>query len=143
MVMGATVANLARHHEYPFHAIEAVDWPVLILFFVLAGASLDLAALLSVGTLGGAYVVLRVLGKVVGGWLGGLVGGSPPETRRRVGLALLPQAGVALGMALVAAAKLPEYRQAILSVAIGSTVFFELFGPLVTRYVLRGHASPS
>ena len=50
---------------------------------------------------------------------------------------MLPQAGAAMGMALVAANLLPEYRQLLLSVVIGTTVFFELIGPPITRLALR------
>jgi Kef-type K+ transport system membrane component KefB len=136
MVMGATVANLARHHDRPFHAISAVDWPVMILFFVLAGASLETDAVLTAGSIGAAYVVLRVIGKISSGWLGGRLGRTREVYGRWIGVALLPQAGVAMGMALVASSQLPEYRQEILSIAIGSTVLFELAGPFATRLAL-------
>jgi Kef-type K+ transport system membrane component KefB len=64
MVMGATIANLAKHHERPFHAIEGVEWPFLLLFFVLAGASFEISALKDFGFIGAAYVVFRVIGKI-------------------------------------------------------------------------------
>jgi Kef-type K+ transport system membrane component KefB len=137
MVTGATVANLARHHERPFHAIQAVDWPVMVLFFVLAGASLQIDAVLAVSGIGMAYMGWRTVGKVGGGWLGAKLGGADPLHGRWIGMALLPQAGVAMGMALVASNQLPEYRQEILSIAIGSTILFELFGPIATRLALR------
>ena len=54
-----------------------------------------------------------------------------------MGVALLPQAGVAIGMALVASNYFPEYRQTLLSVVIGSTIFFEIIGPVFTRLALR------
>ena len=56
MVMGAVVANLAKHHEYPFHAIEDIEWPFMVIFFVLAGASLEFGTLRDIGLFGaGAY----------------------------------------------------------------------------------------
>ncbi|MCB9778477.1 MAG: cation:proton antiporter [Alphaproteobacteria bacterium] len=135
VVMGAVVANLARHHERPFRAIESIETPFLVLFFVLSGASLQLDALGDVGLVGVAYVVLRVLGRLMGGLLGAAAAGMPVATRRWVGPALLPQAGVALGMALVAAERLPELA-ALLPVAVLSTVAFELAGPIATRIAL-------
>jgi len=54
-----------------------------------------------------------------------------------MGVALLPQAGVAIGMALVAANHFPEYRQTLLTVVISSTVFFEIIGPMFTRLTLE------
>ena len=136
MVLGATVANLAQHHTRPFHAIEGIERPFLILFFVFAGASLHLEALVTIGTVGILYVGARILGRVVGGWLGGALCGSPPATRNWIGLALLPQAGIALGVALLAAERFPDLGQSLLTVAIGATVAFELGGPLCTRYAL-------
>jgi hypothetical protein len=54
-----------------------------------------------------------------------------------MGFALLPQAGVAIGMALLAATKFPEHRQSILSIVISTTVFFELIGPIFTLVAIR------
>jgi Kef-type K+ transport system membrane component KefB len=137
MVMGAVVTNLATHHEYPFHAIEDIEWPFMVIFFVLAGASLEFSALRDIGLIGAVYVVCRIAGKVLGAWLGGRHGRARQETRRWMGVAMLPQAGAAMGMALVATNLLPEYRQVVLSVVISTTVFFELIGPAFTRLALR------
>lgn len=137
MVMGAVVANLATHHEYPFHAIEDIEWPFMVIFFVLAGASLEFQALRDIGLIGVTYVICRITGKVLGAWVGAKYGGAAGMTRRWMGVAMLPQAGAAMGMALVATTLLPEYRQVILSVVISTTVFFELIGPPFTRLALR------
>lgn len=137
MTLGAVIANLARHHEYPFHAIENVEEPLLVLFFVLAGASFDLGALSEVSMAGVAYLLLRSLGKVGGAQLGGLAASLSGASSRRLGYALLPQAGVAIGMGLVAANHFPEQRTLLLTLVIGSTVFFELVGPIFTRLAVR------
>jgi Kef-type K+ transport system membrane component KefB len=137
VALGTTVANLARHHTRPFHAIEGIEWPFMILFFVLAGASLDATALSHAGAWLAAYVVLRIVGRIAGGWLGGALPPSEPTVQRWMGIALLPQAGVALGMALVAAQRFPEVGEAILPVVVAATVLFELFGPLSTRYAFE------
>jgi len=137
MVMGSVVANLATHHEYPFHAIEDIEWPFMVIFFVLAGASLEFSTLVDIGLIGSVYVLCRVAGKVLGAWLGGSYSGAGRQTRRWMGIAMLPQAGAAMGMALVATNLLPEYRQVVLSVVISTTVLFELIGPAFTRLALR------
>lgn len=137
VTLGTVVANTARHHERPFHAIEGVEWPLLVLFFVLAGASLDLASLPTLGAAGAGYVVLRALGRVAGAWLGSRLAGAPRSFERWMGLALMPQAGVALGMALVAAERLPEFATPVLSIAIATTTLFELCGPILTRIAVR------
>lgn len=137
MVVGSVVANLASHHSRPFHAIENIEWPFMVLFFIFAGASLHMDALLQVGVIGTGYIVLRVLGRLIGAWAGGTLGHASPETRKWMGWALMPQAGVALGMALLAVHRLPELGMTILPVVIGSTVIFELVGPLIDPQCYR------
>ena len=136
MIAGLLVANFARHHTYPFHEIENVEWPFMVLFFVLAGASMDIAALPAIGGIGAAYLVLRVVGRIAGGWIGGVLVGLRSDYRNWVGVALMPQAGVSLGMALVAATAFPEFRDEILVTAIGTTIIFELLGPMATQWAL-------
>jgi len=137
MIAGAIVANLASHHTRPFHEIEHVEWPFLVLFFVLAGATLEIDQLRDIGLIGGGYIVLRALARLIGGWLGGSWSGLSPPQRRWMGAALMPQAGVAVGMALVAGNHFPELRETIVAVTIGSTVVFELIGPVLTQAALR------
>ena len=137
MVMGMTVANLARHHEYPFHAIEGVEWPFMVIFFILAGATLEFDAVWQIGVVGLIYVACRVSGKMMGAYLGGFISRSDNDTKHWMGLALLPQAGAAMGMALVAANQFPEYRNLLLTVVVSTTVLFELVGPSFTRLALR------
>ncbi len=137
MVMGATVANLAKHHEYPFHEIEDIEWPFMVIFFILAGASLEFGALAAVGLIGISYILLRSAGKYFGAMVGSHYAHSDPPTKRWMGMALLPQAGVAIGMALVASEHFPEYRQTLLTVIISSTIFFEIIGPVLTKTALQ------
>ena len=137
MSMGATVANLARHHEQPFHAIEGVEWPFMILFFTLAGATLEIHSLETIGVIGAVYLVARTAGLLGGCWAGAVLAGGGRTLRRYTGMALLPQAGVAMGMALVAANALPEHGQTLLSIVIATTIVFEIFGPVFTRRALR------
>jgi len=136
IVMGAVVANLAKHHEYPFHAIEYIEWPFLILFFILAGCSLHIGALIKIGLAGTVYVVSRVAGRLTGGWLGGTFAGAEKKMRAWMGVAMMPQAGVAMGMVLLAGQYVPSAEQVLLPIVIGSTVIFELIGPILTRFAL-------
>jgi Kef-type K+ transport system membrane component KefB len=137
MVMGAVIANLAAHHEYPFHAIEDVEWPFMVIFFVMAGATLDVSALFDIGLIGAAYVICRVVGKIVGAGIGGIASNANRSVRRWMGLALLPQAGVAIGMALAAANAFPAQRTTFLTIVIGTTIIFEIIGPVFTRLAIR------
>jgi len=136
IVMGAVITNTARHHEYPFHAIENIERPFLVVFFVLAGAALELELLWQASLIGVVYIGCRVLGKIVGALAGSRFSSESPTTGRWMGIALLPQAGVAMGMALLAATAFPDYRDILLPVVIGATVLFEIVGPFGTRMAL-------
>ncbi len=136
MALGVTVANVARHHMRPFRSIEGISDPFLALFFFLAGFSLDWSLLPSLGLLGGVYVLARTAGRLLGGYTGGVLAGSGREIRYRNGACLLPQAGVAMGLALVATARMPELTF-LLPLVVGSTVVFEVLGPPVAMYQLR------
>jgi NhaP-type Na+/H+ or K+/H+ antiporter len=145
ITMGVVVVNAAGHHERPFHAIEDIEWPFLILFFILAGSRLDFSVLVGLEWLLVAYCVLRLLGRVLGGMLSPcfhafLGGKQQAENYRFMGVAMLPQAGVAMAMAFMASQTFPEYADQLLAVVLVSTVLFELFGPLATHQVLRRHA---
>lgn len=137
MILGAMVVNFATHHTRPFHAIEHIEWPFMVIFFVLAGATLEFAALKHIGFIAGAYIAARAAGRLLGGWVGAVMCRAAQPVRRWIGLALMPQAGVALGMALVASSRIPHVAETLLPVVISSTMVFELIGPVLTRYALH------
>ncbi len=137
IVLGAVIANLARHHDYPFHAIEGIESLFMVVFFVLAGASLEFNALALIGSIGVIYILCRAFGKYLGAWLGATLSRAGARNRHWMGVALLPQAGVAIGMALVASNRFPEYRQVMLPIVIASTVVFEIIGPVFTRFAIQ------
>lgn len=137
VVMGAVVTNLAQHHEQTFREIESIEWPFLVVFFVVAGASIDGAAIMAAGAVGIGYLALRTAGKLVGGWTGALMIDAPRRWRNWFGASLLPQAGVALGLALLASDRFPEASETLLSVAVGGTIIFELVGPILLRVALK------
>lgn len=137
IVMGAVVTNFAKHHEYPFHAIEGIESPFMVTFFVLAGASLDFNGTGNIALILVVYIISRIAGKLIGARFGAQFSRADQKTKKWMGVALLPQAGVAIGMALVASNYFPEYRQILLSVVISSTIFFEIIGPIFTRLALK------
>ena len=89
------------------------------------------------GLLGIAYALSRTLGKWSGAYLGGVLSQAPTVTKKWLGLAMLPQAGVGIGLALAASKYFPHYQQVLLSVVISSTIFFEFLGPILARLSLR------
>ncbi len=137
ITLGAVVANRARHHNRPFHAIRGISQPFLIVFFILAGLEFDWRQFSTLGVTGVAYVVARSLGKLVGGAGGARLGKASRVVQRHVGWCLLPQAGVALGLGLLAAQRFPEYGTGLLSLLLGTTFTFEVIGPIATRNALN------
>lgn len=136
MAMGSAVTTFATHHTRAFHAIENIKWLFMILFFLLAGASLEVDALLGIGAIGTAYIFFRIVGFYIGARLGARLSSSEPHIERWIGIALIPQAGVAIGMALIASQRHPEFSHLILPIILGTTVIFEIIGPVVTRFAL-------
>jgi Kef-type K+ transport system membrane component KefB len=137
MVCGIVIVHFARHHDRPFHEIERIEWPFMLLLFVMAGASLDPGSLGGLGLAGAAYILLRAGSRILGGWIGGAIAGLPGREGRLTGLALMPQAGVAIGMALLAGERFPDKAETILAVTIASTVVFEVIGPMITLFALK------
>ncbi|WP_077529740.1 cation:proton antiporter [Vreelandella utahensis] len=137
MVAGFVIVNITPHHTRSFTEIEHIEWPFLVFFFVLSGASVDFAYLGSAGGVVLIYIGLRVLGRYAGGRLGvALLGHRGRELSPGIGLALTPQAGVAMGMALLAAERHPDHGSLIVATVVTSTIAFELAGPLLVRRVL-------
>ncbi|XKH02272.1 cation:proton antiporter [Marinobacter nauticus] len=130
MTLGIIVANAARHHVRPFRSIEGLSDPFLAIFFFLAGMMLDWSALPALGLIGGVYILARIAGRLLGGYVGGALCHADRDIRLRNGACLLPQAGVAIGLALAASERLPELTF-LLPLVVGSTVIFEIIGPPV------------
>lgn len=137
MVVGAVIVNAASHHTMAFHEIEHIQWPFIVLFFILAGSELDLDVALSLGGIGVAFVVLRSVARIAGGWLGAWFAVTPKHQRIWYGIALLPQAGIAIGMSLIAAQRFPDWASTIIALTIGTTVVFEILGPIATLIAIR------
>jgi Kef-type K+ transport system membrane component KefB len=107
-----------------------------MIFFVISGAELDLAVLPTVGLLGVLYLVARSLGKYFGTFFGAMTVGADKNIRKYLGAALLPQAGVAIGMAQIVMNELPAYGSQVRAVILTATLIYELVGPMITKIVL-------
>ena len=134
MAIGAVLVNLRNDADELLEITDAWTPPLFMLFFVLSGAELDLAVVPTVGLLGVVYMV--ALGKYFGSFLGATIAKSSPNIRKYLGLTLLPQAGVAIGMAQVALNALPEYGTQIQAVVLTATLIYELIGPVITKLAL-------
>jgi len=138
MVLGLVFTNFSSQQEKVNELIYFFTPPIYVMFFVLSGVELKLSVLASVGVLGILYVIIRVIGKIAGAYLGARITHSDMNTRKYLGFALIPQAGVAIGLSLVATTALnPELGAQIRAIVLSATVIYELTGPLVTKIVLK------
>lgn len=136
IVLGAAVINLNPTSFRFFETLKGIDEPIYLLFFVLTGASLEVSLLGQIGVIGITYILFRVLGKMGGAYLGGIIAGTETKIKRYLGLGLVPQAGVALGVALSAKAEFPGVGEIILTTIVATTIVYEIFGPMSTRFAL-------
>lgn len=136
MVFGAVYINLT-HDKVLYRQINAFKPPVLSLFFVVSGMNLDVAALSAFGSIGVVYFLVRIVGKYAGAWLGCAATGMDPQSRNWLGLALVPQAGVAIGLAHLGRRILPEkYGALLMTIILASSVLYELIGPGCAKLAL-------
>jgi Kef-type K+ transport system membrane component KefB len=77
-----------------------------------------------------------MVARILSGWSGGILTGLSHRESALTGLALMPQAGIAIGMALVASNQFPIYKDQILVITLSSTIIFEIIGPICTQYAL-------
>ncbi|MEG1932069.1 MAG: cation:proton antiporter [Pygmaiobacter sp.] len=137
MALGATYTNLAKTASEVYQLCDALTPPLFIMFFVLSGAGLKITILPSIGLIGLVYVVLRVAGKWLGAALGAKLMKAPEVVCRYLGPALIPQAGVAIGLTFVAQTVVPQYAETIRAVILCGTLIYELIGPAVTKKTLQ------
>lgn len=116
--------------------------PILLGFFTLAGAELDLSALITVGIVGLIYIVFRVFGKILGSYTGSKLSHAPPTVTKYLGFTLIPQAGVAIDMALTTELRFKELAgfemigTNIMTIVLAATVIYEVLGLVVVKSAL-------
>jgi Kef-type K+ transport system membrane component KefB len=135
--MGATLANLRSYASRSFSSINDFVPVFYILFFTLAGASLDLSILYSVGLIGAAYIVARATGKILGAWVGAVSVKAEPTIRKYLGFALLPQGGISIGLSVIVMQQLPMYAVEITTIIMASVLFYETLGPIFAKIAIQ------
>jgi Kef-type K+ transport system membrane component KefB len=136
MAVGATMVNLSQRSQPLFATLSEADPPFYAIFFVLAGAVLDLSMVGSLGLAGVVYLVGRAVGKLLGARFGARRLGMAPSVQRYLGLTLMAQAGLAVGLTIVAEHRFPELSGAVTTIVLASVAVYEMFGPVSTRWAL-------
>lgn len=136
MVLGAVFTNLSSQDEKIMEICDEITPPLFMLFFVLSGAELDITVIPMIGLVGIIYVGFRVLGKMAGSALGAKLMKAQPTVCKYLGPCLVPQAGVAIGLSLIAQANVPGAGATIRAVILCGTLIYELIGPAITKMSL-------
>jgi Kef-type K+ transport system membrane component KefB len=144
LAVGATMVNLSASSRKLFYALSRSDPPFYAIFFVIAGADLNLALLGSLGLLGMIYVAARGIGKFAGAKYGARRAGLPATVQRLLGFGLMSQAGLAIGLTLVINRRYPEFGPAVATVVLAAVVVNEIIGPISTRVAINrsGESQP-
>lgn len=133
MVFGAAYINLTEDKKL-FRQINNFTPPIMSIFFIVSGMNLDLYALRTVGIIGISYFAVRIIGKYAGTYVSCLVTDTSPGIRNYMGLALIPQAGVAIGLAFLGQRMLPkETGSLMLAIILYSSVLYEMIGPVCAK----------
>jgi Kef-type K+ transport system membrane component KefB len=141
MTMGFVLVNLSAKNARIMRILEPLSPPIYAAFFALAGTELDVRTLAASGALGAVYLLARAIGKYSGAFLGAAAAGQARTTRTFLGLCLLPQAGVAIGLILVlqdthAFTGLP-YMAKMVNIVLASILVNEVIGPPLTKLALE------
>ena len=136
LAVGATMVNLADRSRYLFDALAQTDPPFYAMFFVIAGAEIDVARVPSMGMLGFVYLIGRAGGKFAGARLAASHLGLESTVRQFLGFALFAQAGLAVGLTLAVGSRYPDLAPTISTVVLASVALFELVGPPSARFAL-------
>lgn len=137
MVLGAVYCNLAANSEKTMELIDSMTPPLFMMFFVLSGAELNIAIIPTIGAVGITYVVVRVIGKWLGAYLGATIMKASKNVKAYLGPCLVPQAGVAIGLSLIAQNTVPGHGAQIRAVILCGTLIYELIGPFITKMALQ------
>lgn len=136
---GFILVNRAERDVRIFRALNNFEPPIYVIFFTLAGTHLDIRALGAAGILGAIYFLARISGKISGVALGARIAKAPQAVGRYLGMGLVPQAGVAIGLIFLIAGDpaLSEYSVMITPVVLTGVFFSELLGPSTARFALK------
>ncbi len=135
MVTGFIIVNKVKRREM-FLVIEEIGNVVYVMFFVLAGLHFDLSVMKSAGILAILIVLTRCLGKYMGVRAGARISHAPDNVKNYLGLTLLPTAGVAVGLVLMASLEFPTFGVLMLNAVLASTIINELIAPPLSKYAI-------
>ena len=146
MMLGTVFCNVCDFSEDMMEKTDKWTAPIFILFFVLSGAELEFSVFgdLAIVGIGVVYIISRSIGKYLGAYISAGMVHCEPHIKKYLGITLLPQAGVALGMSITAMTELGSEGTIIRNIVLFGVLIYELFGPMMTKMSLMkaGEISP-
>jgi Kef-type K+ transport system membrane component KefB len=136
LTVGATLVNLSERSRHFLDSLSKTDPPLYAIFFVLAGADLNLALLPMLGVPGAVYIGGRLLGKVAGARAGAVIAKADASIRRGLPTALCAQAGLAIGLTLTIQRRAPHLAPSVTAVVLAAVIVFEIIGPFAVRWTI-------
>lgn len=136
MVMGATTVNCTHRSKRIFSSIASITPPINVLFFTIAGASIDLAVLSTVGIMGVGYILARAAGKIIGATLSAKAVGADETIVKYLGMSLLTQGGISIGLSMTVRSQMPELGDSLITVILFSVLVFEILGPILANIAI-------
>ncbi|MCK4839907.1 MAG: cation:proton antiporter [Desulfobulbaceae bacterium] len=138
MAAGFTIVNRDHRDLRLFRALNSFEPPIYVLFFTIAGIHLDLKTLAVTGWLGFTYFFCRTIGKIVGARVGAKLTAAPQTVKRYLGMALVPQAGIAIGLIFLISndEALGDFSIIITPVVLAGVVLSELIGPILAKQAI-------
>jgi Kef-type K+ transport system membrane component KefB len=139
IMVGTVIANIATKPNRTFQSINDLATPFYIIFFTIAGASLDLGILQQnyvILIIAGVYIIGRGSGKILGIMAGARITDSHPNVKKYLGWALLPQGGVSIGLLTIVAVQMTRLYPVVSAVIMLSVLFYETMGPIFAKYAL-------
>ncbi len=142
ILSGAIYINFSKRAQRISRSLIHVEDPILLAFLTLAGTKLDLSVLPVVGQIGIIYILARFIAKLIGSRVGSSLTLFPMTWKTNLGRALTPQAGVAIGLAILAEQKEIFAPGSIMPVVLAAVVVFELIGPILVKKALCDTEEP-
>lgn len=136
MVLGGTLVNLKQNSKRVFNVIHEFTPPINILFFTVAGISLDIRALSAVGLIGIAYIFARAGGKILGATLGAKFVKADETIVKYLGMSLLTQGGISIGLSMIVRKELPHLSNSVITIILFSVLIYEIMGPILAKVAI-------
>ena len=136
MIFSTVYVNITKDKKL-YKQLEKFTPPILSIFFIVSGMNLDITSFRGLGLIGVCYFIVRIIGKYLGAYMGCLINKMDQKIKMYLGLALTPQAGVAIGLAFLGQRILPEKSgNILLTIVLSSSILYELFGPICAKIAI-------